>query len=467
MVFASLEFLTLFLPVFLGLYAATPRKYRNALLLLGNWLFYAWWTPKFLALIVALTALAWAGALWLDRLDSEAAKTRLMAALAVVNVACLAWYKYSNIVVASLNSALSADATPGISWERVVLPIGLSFTVLHAICYIVDVRRGTVRAERSFVSFGAYFAMFPHLIAGPIVRYAAIREELRERRFALEDFARGARQFMVGFAMKVLIADTLAPLVKLVFALERPSLVDAWIGCGAYTLQIFFDFAGYSAMAIGLARMLGFRFEPNFDNPYLAGSIREFWRRWHMTLSAWLRDYLYVPLGGSREGRWRTYRNLLLTMAIGGLWHGGDSWNYLIWGLIHGAALSCNRAFSRSGLTLPKAASHGFTLLVVMFAWSVFRAENLTAALGMWAGQLGLHGIGMGDAVALALRPTMIAACAAGIVCVVHPASPWARWQPVSAAARMWTAVWPALAFLYAAAVLAGQKTIPFLYYQF
>ena len=466
MVFASLEFLALFLPAFLALYFATPRASRNLTLLAGSWVFYAWWSPKYLLLIIALTLVAWAAALAIEVAATERAKTRLMAAAIAANVASLVWYKYTNVVVRSLNDLLSAGPSPLIAWEPVLLPIALSFTVLHAISYVVDVRRGVVRAQRGLVAFSAYMAMFPHLIAGPIVRYRVIEREIEVRDFRVADFAEGARRFMIGFSMKVLIADPLAPVVALVFGQAAPSAADAWIGCAAYAVQLFFDFAGYSAMAIGLGRMLGFRFEENFNHPYLAVSIQDFWRRWHMTLSSWLRDYLYIPLGGNRRGEWRTYANLVATMAIGGMWHGGDSWNFLAWGLIHGVALAVARAYAGAGLTLAPVASRLLTLLVVLLAWTVFRAEGWDAAMRMLRGQFGAHGLAMGDAVALALRPVTWAAFALGLACIVAPAT---RLAALAGGPRLapWRAFWPFPVFAYAVAVLAGQKSIPFLYFQF
>ncbi|MEO5676968.1 MAG: MBOAT family O-acyltransferase [Usitatibacter sp.] len=462
MVFASLEFLTLFLPAFLLLYFLTPRARRNLTLLVGSWIFYAWWSPKFLLLIIALTLVAWIAAIAIEESASEPGRTRIMALAIVANVACLAWFKYANVVVLPLG-ALVAGHESGFAWEPVVLPIALSFTVLHAISYIVDVRRGVVRAQRRPVAFAAYMAMFPHLIAGPVVRYRVIQLELAARVASLQQFGAGARRFMIGFSMKVLLADPLAPIVTLVFGMANPSFADAWMGCAAYTLQLFFDFAGYSAMAIGLALMLGLRFEENFDHPYLAVSIRDFWRRWHMTLSSWLRDYLYIPLGGDRSGARRTYLNIMLTMAIGGMWHGADSWNFLLWGLIHGAAISTARAAVARGVRLPANVSRVLTLLVVMLAWTVFRADGIHAAVAMLAGQLGAQGFAPSHELALAMRPLTLATLVAGIVCVVYPATRMAR----AAGPTAWRTAWPPIVFLYAVVVLTGQKTIPFLYFQF
>ncbi|MFZ4529203.1 MAG: MBOAT family O-acyltransferase [Undibacterium curvum] len=465
MVFASLEFLTLFLPLFFALYLVTPQNYRNHTLLVGSWIFYAWWTPKFLILIIALTLLAWGAAILIDKTQDEKWKTRWMAWAIVLNLASLVWYKYTNMLVSTLNEFLTGRQMEALPWEHVMLPIALSFTVLHAISYVVDVRRKVVPAQYDVLAFSAYMAMFPHLIAGPIVRYKVIDKELRERVFSMEKFSLGVRRFMIGFSMKVLIADTLAPVVALCFGLKHPGFWDAWIGCIAYTFQLYFDFAGYSAMAIGLGLMLGFHFEENFNNPYLAVSIQDFWRRWHQTLSSWLRDYLYISLGGNRQGPLRTYVNLMLTMAIGGLWHGGDNWNYLIWGIIQGTALCCDRAFTQRGYSMPDYASRALTMLTVMFAWTIFRATGFDNALGMWAGQLGLHGFGIQDEVILALRPMIILTFLIGLVCVVYPATSIAKRGGLGV--MSWSMLWPVLTFSYGVIVLAGQKAVPFLYFQF
>ena len=451
MVFASLEFLTLFLPVFFAFYFLTPSRYRNHTMLFGSWLFYAWWTPKFLILIIFLTLITWLAAILIEKSASETFKTRIMAGAIIVNLASLAWYKYANVVVRSLNDLFGGADRPLIVWETVFLPIALSFTVLHATSYLVDVRRKVVQAQYRFSFFASYIAMFPHLIAGPIVRYKVIEKELRERFFSAEEFSLGVRRFMIGFAMKVLIADPLSPLVDLVFKQSAPTLIDAWIGCGAYTIQLYFDFAGYSLMAIGLGLMLGFKFEPNFNNPYLSVSIQDFWRRWHMTLSSWLRDYLYISLlGGNRGGERRTYINLLLT-----------------WGVIHGVALCTARIYNARGYAMPDFFSRLLTLVVVMLAWTVFRAADFSAAQHMWAGQFGLHGVAMGDAVSLALRPSIYASFVIGILCIVYPATRYAGigWGIFSHS--LWRSIWPALAFAYALIVLTGQQSPPFLYFQF
>ena len=468
MVFASLEFLTLFLPAFLAVYALVPVAWRNGVLMLGSWIFYGWWSPYFLLLLIFLTLLAWVGGQVLEQLP-ERPRVRLLAILIAANAGVLGWYKYANITVESVDAMLAWGGAMPIDWQRVVLPAGLSFVVLQAISYLVDVHRGTVRAQRSFIDYAAYKAMFGQLIAGPIIRYDWIARELAHRPFDREGLAAGARRFMIGMSMKVLVADTLAPVVDVAFALPSPTLADAWIGCGAYTLQLFFDFAGYSAMAIGLGTMLGFRFPENFNHPYLAVSIQDFWRRWHLSLSTWIRDYLYIPMGGNRLGVCRTYRNLLVTMAIAGLWHGGDSWNFLLWGLAHGAALAAARAWSQARLpALPRLLSRAATLLFVMLAWTLFRAADFGSALDMYRGQFGLNGIGLGDALAATLRPAHGLAATLGVACVAFPL--WHAWVHRLPAGRCltWAAgLWPLAGFLLSFSLIASRGAVPFLYFQF
>jgi len=469
MVFASLEFLTLFLPLFLFAYALSPPDWRNVTLLIGSWLFYGWLSPRFLAVHVMLTITAWVGGLLIDasRQDDKG-RVRRLVALIVLNTAVLCWYKYANIVASTLNETIVWYGAMPLSWQRVIMPAGLSFIVLQAISYLVDVHRRTVPVERSFINYATYISMFGHSVAGPIIRYDWVRQELRRRYFNVQNFSLGARRFMVGMCMKVLVADTLSPVVDVAFKVQNPSLADAWLGCLAYSLQLFFDFAGYSAMAIGLGLMLGFHFPENFNRPYLANSIQDFWRRWHMSLSSWLRDYLYIPLGGNRNGPWTTYRNLFLIMAIAGLWHGGDSWNYLLWGCVHGIALCIDRAWSRSTLPpIPPVLAHGLTLLFVCLAWTLFRAPDFHSALRLYSGQFGLQGIVLGEELSTTLRPIHGLAALLGVFGVVAPLlRPYAEKQ-LAGLAFCTAALWPIVGFMLSFALIASRETVPFLYFQF
>lgn len=469
MVFVSVEFLALFLPVFFLFYALTPKRWRNLTLLIASWVFYAWWKPVFLTLLVAVTFLAWAYGLFIahsmERGDLEKANSQLKWSI-ILNIGCLAWFKYANLLVATLNGGLELANTQPVIWDDIILPIGLSFFVMHSMSYLIDVRRGVVQAQPSFVAFGAYIAMFGQLIAGPIVRYSWVDKAITERSLTIDGMVLGGRRFMIGFAMKVLIADTLSPLVDVAFKLPNPSLADAWLGCLAYTLQLYFDFAGYSAMAIGIGLMLGFNIHENFNNPYLSVSIQDFWRRWHISLSTWLRDYLYIPLGGNRKGVSRTYLNLIATMAIGGLWHGA-SWTFMVWGMIHGLSLAVDRWWTRSDRHMPTFISYPLTMLVVMLAWTLFRANDWTTAIAMLSGQIGLHGVPLGDQLAVALRPTETFFLIAGLVCVWYPAFAERLPQRFQVPPGWWNVLWPVLLFIYSFIVLKGRETVPFLYFQF
>jgi alginate O-acetyltransferase complex protein AlgI len=398
MIFASFEFLCLFLPLFFAGYYLTPIRWRNWPILLFSWAFYAWWRVDFLALLVGVTL----GTYAISRLmqaagPSSRTGTRLLIAGLAANLSVLAWFKYANFGVASFNQVAAQLGRHPASWTNIVLPAGLSFYVLQSVSYLIDVWRGDIAVSRSLLNYAAYKAMFSQLIAGPIVRYAQIAGELKARAHSLAIFGQGARRFMIGFCMKVIIADTLSPLVDAIFALSRPTLAEAWLGAVAYTLQLYFDFAGYSVMAIGLALMIGFHFPENFRNPYLARSIQAFWNTWHITLSSFLRDYLYIPLGGNRAGLARTYINLLLTMLIGGLWHGAN-WTFLVWGAWQGLLLAWLRWYAaHNGRPLPYPLANALTMLAVLLGWVVFRAPDLRQAAVFYASMIGLDGTAISD----------------------------------------------------------------------
>ena len=468
MIFSSIEFLTLFLPAFLAIYALCPNPARNATLLIGSWIFYGWWSPTFLLLLIGVTALAWAGGLVLDRLTDNRSRKWVLVLLIVINAATLFWFKYINILIETLSDLIVYAGGMSVAWQQVVLPIGLSFFILQSISYLMDVYRREVRAQRRFVWFGAYLAMFGQLIAGPIIRYEWVERELADRPFDWNHFALGARRFMVGMCMKVLIADTLSPLVEAAFALPDPTFMDAWVACIAYSLQLFFDFAGYSAMAIGLGQMLGFRFPENFNHPYLANSIQDFWRRWHISLSSWIRDYLYIPLGGNRKGAVRTYVNLILTMAIAGMWHGSDNWNFLVWGLLHGFALAGARIWSRASLpAIPGLLSRVSTLIFVCMAWVVFRATDFESALSLYRAQLGLQGWALGEALRITMQPAQLFAIALGIACVIAPLARTAVRNRTPRTVLAIADLWPVAGFILAMALIASRQAVPFLYFQF
>ena len=387
MVFSSLTFLCLFLPLTLGLYYLCPRRGRNAVLLAASLVFYAWGEPKYVLLMVLSIAANYGFGLLLGRGDRL---RRLWLILGVAfNLAMLGLLKYADLLLRTWNG-LTAGNLPLL---QLALPIGISFYTFQAMSYIIDVYRGKARAQKNPVDFGAYIAMFPQLIAGPIVRYTDVADRLRDRQVTPEAFAGGLLRFSVGLGKKVLLANQLGTLWALAFQ-GSPAALLAWLGALAFTLQIYFDFSGYSDMAIGLGAMLGFSFPENFRYPYTAKSVTEFWRRWHISLSTWFREYLYIPLGGNRRGSARQLLNLGIVWALTGLWHGAD-WNFLLWGLYYFLLLALEKLFLLRRLErLPAIFGRLYTLLAVVLGWVLFACgtEALPGYLGALFGKNGLAG---------------------------------------------------------------------------
>ena len=459
MVFVSDSFVFFFLPLFLLVYAIVPARFRNATILLFSLLFYGWWRFDFLPLLIAIACWSWATGLWIVRSAGHERRIALLAAV-LAPIASLIWFKYANLLA---ESALALGAPIG-AWTAISLPIGLSFFVFGAISYSVDVYRKAVAAEPSLVNYATYQAMFGHLVAGPVVRYRSVADRLASRSFDLSEFSEGWRRFMLGFAQKVLLGDTLAPLVDAGYALPNPSTADVVLTVAVYTLHLYFDFAGYSSMAIGLGLMVGLKFPENFDNPYLSRSITEFWRRWHISLSSWLRDYLYIPLGGNRVGKLRSYFNLLITMALGGLWHGA-SWTFLVWGAWHGLGLIAARLWSASGApAVPTLISHLLTMAFVMVGWLLFRAQDWQSAHLMMSGLLGFNGLVPSSPMIAASRPVELLTLCVGVLVIYAPALPRYPLRSVVANPPFELAF---LLWLCALWTMQSRTVIPFLYFQF
>ncbi len=386
MVFSSEVFLFVFLPAVLAAYLLVPSSWgKNLVLVVASLLFYAWGEARFVALILGSALVNYGFGLGLSRLpDTLARRRRALLALAIaVDLAALVFFKYSNFLADNWNFALGNQIGRSVTLSQVYLPLGISFFSFHAISYVVDVYRRTSAARKNPLEVVLYFVFFPQLIAGPIIRYKDIAAQLSRHRATVDDFAEGVRRFVVGLAKKVLIANVLGGAVDRIFATPPAGIPQwmAWFGIAAYTLQIYFDFSGYSDMAIGLARMFGFRLLENFDFPYVSGSIQEFWRRWHISLSRWFRDYLYIPLGGNRVSPWRVYANLIVVFFLCGLWHGAK-WTFVVWGMLHGLFLVLERVGWLRRLTAAPVLRHVYVLAVVGFAWVFFRADSLAYALG-------------------------------------------------------------------------------------
>ncbi|WP_068115979.1 MBOAT family O-acyltransferase [Tropicimonas marinistellae] len=421
MVFSSESFLFLFLPVFLAAYYLTPNRFRSATILAGSYVFYAWWRVDFLGLLILTTLWAFVFGRWIGRYRERPAGKVLLAIAVAGCLSVLGVFKYLNFFIDSFAALLGTDAGGlGIHW-RLILPIGISFYVFQSISYLVDVYRGDARPDARLIDFAAFIALFPQLIAGPILRYKDLEDQFRARKHSVELFCDGMARFIVGLAKKVLLADAIAPLADLAFSTPEPDLWLAWLGAGAYMMQLYFDFSGYSSMAIGLGLMMGFRFIENFETPYVSRSITEFWRRWHISLSVWLRDYLYIPLGGNRASTLRTYLNLMTVMTLGGLWHGAN-WTFVLWGLWHGSILATERATGFHKSSASRWWSLPLTLFLVLIGWVMFRAEGVGNAFAIYAGLGGFNGIATDPEVWFAVTTESISILLIAIaVCIAEP----------------------------------------------
>jgi alginate O-acetyltransferase complex protein AlgI len=465
-VFSSAAFLFLFLPVFLAVYFVVPRSWRSGWILAGSWIYYGWWRLDFLALLIALSLWAW---LVGERIAAGGTVRRWRTAGVMLPLIVLAYFKYFNFGVDSISGLAVALGGTGLSTWRVVLPVGISFYTFQIISYVVDVARGTVPPGRNLVEVAAYISLFPQLVAGPIVRYKEIAHQFRSRDHGLRTFSSGVPRFMIGLARKVLIADAVAPIANAVFATTHPSFMAVWAGSAAFAVQIYFDFAAYSDMAIGLGRMLGFRIPENFNMPYHSRSITEFWRRWHMTLSAWLRDYLYIPLGGNRRGSGRTLVNLMTVMVLGGLWHGA-AWTFAVWGAWHGLWLIGERLVLRDRAATARSAVYRVvTIIVVMVSWILFRADGLQSALDLLAGAVGRHGFTLEPVVAWHLTRGPIAALLAGLlICLFEPVLfRLSSGERVAGVRPALVAAVPVTVFLMSLVRIMASSYSPFLYFRF
>src|SRR5262245_21049694 len=383
MVFTTHIFLFYFLPAVLLIYYLLPFKWRNLFLTLASYVFYGWWEPWFVILMMISTVLDF----FCGKLISApgASRGRRLAGLLIAicgDMGLLAFFKYYTFTAENLNRLLQffgADLLPVL---QITLPIGISFYTFESMSYTIDVYRGIVKPARSFSDLSCFISLFPHLVAGPIVRYNVIAEQLATREHSWDKFSTGVALFIVGFAKKILLANPMGSVADAVFATQSPYFLDAWFGVLAYAFQIYFDFSGYSDMAVGLSRMFGLVIPKNFASPYRAESITDFWRRWHISLSTWLRDYLYVPLGGNRYNLRRTYFNLALVMLLGGLWHGA-SWTFVIWGAYHGTLLAFERWFGKRTLYawLPYSGRVAVTFVLVLISWVLFRSSSFPHAL--------------------------------------------------------------------------------------
>ncbi len=401
MVFSSVLFLFRFLPIFMICYYLVPRRMKNFILLLGSLFFYAWGEPVYVVLMLFSTVSDYIHGLLIDRFRGKKRATFFLVSSIVINLFLLGFFKYADFLIQSINSVAGTT----IPLLRLPLPIGISFYTFQTMSYSIDVYRGEAKVQKNILDFGVFVTMFPQLIAGPIVKYKQVQESMHDRRVDVCQISYGAKRFVKGLAKKVLLANNIGALWSQISALNygEISVLTAWLGIVAFSLQIYFDFSGYSDMAIGLGACLGFDFPENFNYPYISASVTEFWRRWHMTLSGWFREYVYIPLGGNRKGLGRQLLNILIVWMLTGIWHGAGV-NFLLWGLWFAFFLILEKLFlGKIFKVLPKGFGVIYTGLVVLFGWVLFEVQTWDGIVGFLQAMLGLNSVGLFDSQGLFL----------------------------------------------------------------
>ena len=485
MVFSSASFLFYFLPIVLAIYFASVRfaHLRNWILLAASLFFYTWGEGEYVVVMLLSIIANYFFGIWVYKSHERNNAKPQMAVAIAFNLLLLVIFKYTNFIVANANLLLQAGGLPTMTVGQVHLPIGISFFTFHCISYLMDIYRRQTPPQMSLPNTALYISLFPQLVAGPIIRYKDIASQITHRSVDVERFSKGINRFIIGLGKKVLIANVVGLPADKIFAISAEHLTTpvAWLGIVCYTLQIYFDFSGYSDMAIGLGHMFGFKFMENFNYPYVSRSIQEFWRRWHISLSTWFRDYLYIPLGGNRAGEAKMYRNLVAIFFLCGLWHGA-SWNFVIWGLFHGFFSVLERFSLGKRLTQgTRLVAHAYTMLVVMVAWVFFRAETLPKALAYIQAMAGFaKGSGVEWHTGLFLNPKVVIVLVLALIGIT-PVVPWlSAWRervlgtwrvgPVAVDDGLELAanlvVMPAMFVLCAMSLASGTHN-PFIYFQF
>lgn len=396
MVFSNLVFLFIFLPIVIAIYYISPRKIKNFILLIASLIFYAWGEPIYVFLMFASIIMNYIFGLLVAEKERRPARKKFFLIVSIIaNVLILGYFKYVNFFIDLVNDIFSTT----IANQDLPLPIGISFFTFQAMSYVIDVYRNDAKVQKNLFDLALYISLFPQLVAGPIVRYTTIAEQLKNRVHNIDLFVNGIQQFILGLAKKVLIANPIGEIADTIFATptHEMSVVTVWLGIIAYTIQIYFDFSGYSDMAIGLGKMFGFEFLKNFNYPYISRNVSEFWRRWHISLSSWFRDYIYIPLGGNRVSTLKIYRNLLVVWTVTGFWHGA-SWTFMAWGFYYGVLISLERAGLLKVINkLPRFFQHIYTLLLVMIGWVFFRADNFAYSFDFIQAMFGMGAVAVFD----------------------------------------------------------------------
>lgn len=466
MVFSSLEFIFVFLASVLAVYYLVPPKARNIVLLLFSLVFYGWGEPVYVFLMIATITVDYICGYIIGRdLDSKPkrAKVTLIVSI-VINLALLGVFKYYDFFAGTLNSLLGRGVFPTLG---LTLPIGISFYTFQALSYVIDVYRRDARVQKNIAAFGTYVTLFPQLIAGPIVRYADVDDQLRERTHSLTLFASGCRTFICGLAKKILLANAAGAMWNSLSAAAEPDALGAWLAIVFYTFQIYFDFSGYSDMAIGLGKMFGFSFRENFYYPYVSESITEFWRRWHISLSTWFREYVYIPLGGNRKGVGRTYFNLFCVWLLTGLWHGA-SWNFVLWGLYYFALLVIEKTFLLRLLErAPNFLRHIYSMAAVIFGWLLFVIEDVSSIGAYLSRMFGGTGVFATQITVYELVRNLVFLAILILASTPAPKKLWYKLYLKGTPWRIVQSVVCAIAFVLCIAYLVDSSYNPFLYFRF
>ena len=466
MVFSSLEFIFVFLASVLAVYYLVPPKARNIVLLLFSLVFYGWGEPVYVFLMIATITVDYICGYIIGRdLDSKPKRAKVTLIISIViNLALLGVFKYYDFFAGTLNSLLGRGVFPTLG---LTLPIGISFYTFQALSYVIDVYRRDARVQKNIAAFGTYVTLFPQLIAGPIVRYADVDDQLRERTHSLTLFASGCRTFICGLAKKILLANAAGAMWNSLSAAAEPDALGAWLAIVFYPFQIYFDFSGYSDMAIGLGKMFGFSFRENFYYPYVSESITEFWRRWHISLSTWFREYVYIPLGGNRKGVGRTYFNLFCVWLLTGLWHGA-SWNFVLWGLYYFALLVIEKTFLLRLLErAPKFLRHIYSMAAVIFGWLLFVIEDVSSIGAYLSRMFGGTGVFATQITVYELVRNLMFLAILILASTPAPKKLWYKLYSKGTPWRIVQSVVCAIAFVLCIAYLVDSSYNPFLYFRF
>ena len=463
MLFSSMTFVFMFLPVVCALYLLCKKELHNPILLVASILFYAWGEPKFLAIMLLTILLNYLGAIYVEKSVNK--KLPLIITI-IANLGFLVYFKYFNFILDNINALCHSNIEP----LNIIMPIGISFYTFQAVSYVIDVYRGECKAQKDIYKLALYICLFPQLIAGPIVKYHDIENQIDDREVNFDKVTLGVKRFIIGLAKKMLIANTMGAVADKIFTQPADSFtpLTAWIGALSYTMQLYYDFSGYSDMAIGLGLIFGFTFMENFNYPYISKSITEFWRRWHISLSTWFKQYVYIPLGGNRKGNNRTYINLFIVFLLTGIWHGA-SWNFVFWGIWNGFFIILEKATgwcNETGNRFVNILKHIYTIFVFVIGWVMFRSEDMTYALTYIKNMFGLidvhdvtyNMIYYGDYIEIFIFITAILCAMPVFKNMIYSEKKWIK---------LTVNIWLILLFLISAATIANSTYNPFIYFRF